>query len=78
MIRTLDVEVLSTNRNKNTAAVEKNSRGFPLLFHIVQKQTTSGLMLCSPEAAFYSVTFYMLERGLNKNRLGLPNYTCIY
>lgn len=77
MIRTLDVEVLSTNRNKNTAAVEKNSRGFPLLFHIVQKQT-SGLMLCSPEAAFYSVTFYMLERGLNKNRLGLPNYTCIY
>lgn len=77
MIRTLDVEVLSTNRNKNTAAVEKNSRGFPLLFHTVQKQT-SGLMLCSPEAAFYSVTFYMLERSLNKNRLGLPNYTCIY
>lgn len=65
MIRTLDVEVLNTNRNKNTIASEKNSPGFLFLFHTVQKQTTSGLILCSPEAAFYSVTFYMLERGLN-------------
>lgn len=65
MIRTLDVEVLNTNRNKTTIASEKNSRGFLFLLHTVQKQTTSGLMLCSPEAAFYSVTFYMLERGLN-------------
>lgn len=76
MISTLDVEVLNTNRSKNTIALEKNSRSF--LFHTVQKQTTSGLMLCSPEAAFYSVTFYMLERGLNKNRPGLPNYTWVY
>lgn len=77
MIRTLDVEVLNTNRNKNTIALE-NSRGLLFQFHTVQKQTTSGLMLCSPEAAFYSVTFYILERGLNKNRMSLPNNTCIY
>lgn len=76
MIRTLDVEVVNTNRNENTIALENSSRGF--LFHTAQKQTTSGLMLCSPEAAFYSVTFYMLERGLNKTRRSLPKYTCIY
>lgn len=76
MISTL--EMLNTNRGKNAIALEKKSRGFLFLFHTIQKQTTSGLMLCSPEAAFYSVAFYMLERGLNKNRLGLPNYTWVY